>query len=508
VNVTDDLTSSPGNSGTASDTLRVNPQPGFDKTFAPNPIAAGLVSTLTFSIDNSGSTAAATGLDFADNLPAGMVVATPPNASTTCTGGTITAVGDTSVIAYTGGSVAAGATCTVQVDVTSSTAGDHANISGNLTSSLGDSGTARDTLTVEPVDFGDAPDPNYPTLYASNGASHILGSTIYLGSCVDAELDGQPTAGADGDDVNASGLVFGTCQEGDDEDGVTFLDLLIGDETADIEVTANAACTLSGWIDFNADGDWADADEDLFPGGTLLAPGVNTLSFTVPITAKVGASQARFRCTTDGATPPTGMASDGEVEDYKVEIWGLAYLPLVTNNYVVAPDLVVDNIIATSDAITVVVENVGNAPVTDEFWVDLYIDPNPAPTTVNQIWVDLADEGATWGVTTAVLPLTPGDVLTLTIGDAFYASEYSHIDWPLAAGTQVYAQVDSWDGSTVYGAVEEAHEIIGGAYNNILGPVLVAADSSDPPSAIAPMLGNLPRTSDSPRLNGRRYQWN
>lgn len=151
VNTTGDLTSSLGNSGPATDTLTVNPPPAFTKVFAPNPIPTGTTSTLTFTIDNTGSTVAATALDVTDNLPAAIVVATPPNASTTCTGGTVTAVSGTSVITYTGGTVAAGATCTVEVDVASSTVGSHVNLTGDLTSSLGSSGTATDALVVEAV---------------------------------------------------------------------------------------------------------------------------------------------------------------------------------------------------------------------------------------------------------------------------------------------------------------------------------------------------------------------
>ncbi|MBW3096814.1 Ig-like domain-containing protein [Pseudohoeflea coraliihabitans] len=52
------------------------------------------------------------------------------------------------MISYTGGSAAANASCTVQVDVTSSTAGSYDSTSGALTSSLGNSGTANDTLVV------------------------------------------------------------------------------------------------------------------------------------------------------------------------------------------------------------------------------------------------------------------------------------------------------------------------------------------------------------------------
>ncbi len=148
VNTTGALTSTSGVSGTASDTLTVNPQPLFAKSFAPDPIDVGLTSTLTFTIDNTASTVAATGLDFTDNLPAAVVVATPANIVDSC-GGTPTAVSGTGVITYSGGSVAAGASCTVQADVTSAIAGIHVNTTGDLTSSLGNSGTAGDTLTVQ-----------------------------------------------------------------------------------------------------------------------------------------------------------------------------------------------------------------------------------------------------------------------------------------------------------------------------------------------------------------------
>jgi len=149
---------------------------------------------------------------------------------------------------------------------------------------------------------------------------------------------------------------------------------------------------------------------------------------------------------------------------------------------------------ATSDAVQVVIENQGNAPVTDEFWVDVYINPDPAPTAVNQIWPNLADEGLVWGVTAAALPLAPGDVLTLTVGDAYYVPEYSQVSWPLAEGTPVYAQVDSASGDTTYGAVLENHEITGGAYNNVASTVSTASLAGElyRPADLGG-LGNLPR---------------
>uniref|UniRef100_UPI002B264FAF autotransporter outer membrane beta-barrel domain-containing protein n=1 Tax=Thalassovita sp. TaxID=1979401 RepID=UPI002B264FAF len=149
-NTSGDLTSSLGNSGTASATLSVTAAgaPGFAKVFAPDSIVQGDVSTLTFTIDNSGALVAATALDFSDSFPSGMTVAATPNGSSTCSGGTLTAGASADTISFSGGTLAAGASCEISVDVTSATVGDAANTSGDLTSSLGNSGTASATLSV------------------------------------------------------------------------------------------------------------------------------------------------------------------------------------------------------------------------------------------------------------------------------------------------------------------------------------------------------------------------
>ncbi|MCP4668438.1 MAG: hypothetical protein GY849_19005, partial [Deltaproteobacteria bacterium] len=172
---------------------------------------------------------------------------------------------------------------------------------------------------AQPIDLGDAPDPSYPTLLASGGASHVLGGRAYLGACVDGEADGQPSAGAVGDDDGTGDPVFGTCVEGD-EDGVFFTSALANGTTAGVDVLAADGCTLSAWIDWNGDGDWADPGEDLFPGGQAVASGVNSLSVAVPMTAAEGTTYARFRCTTAGVVLATGPAPDGEVEDYEVTV--------------------------------------------------------------------------------------------------------------------------------------------------------------------------------------------
>ncbi|GHA20791.1 hypothetical protein GCM10008090_33410 [Arenicella chitinivorans] len=137
----------------ATDDVTVTLVPSFNKTFSPEFVSVGIPSVLQFTIDNSGSTFSASSIDFTDNLPTGMVVAATPNVSTSCTGGTITALAGGAVVTYSGGTVSASSSCTVSVEVSAAVAGTYLNTSGDLTSSLGNSGTATATLTVRDIGF-------------------------------------------------------------------------------------------------------------------------------------------------------------------------------------------------------------------------------------------------------------------------------------------------------------------------------------------------------------------
>ncbi len=141
------------------------------------------------------------------------------------------------------------------------------------------------------------------------------------------------------------------------------------------------------------------------------------------------------------------------------------YLPVVVKR--TGPDLVIEDLAAEANLIEVLITNEGDSPVTKEFWVDVYIDPTTPPTHVNQTWDMLGERGVVWGVTADLLPIPPGESLTLTVGDAHYWPSLSNFPEPLAPGTPVYIQVDSVNTETSYGNVLESHEIRGGAYNNI-----------------------------------------
>ncbi len=166
------------------------------------------------------------------------------------------------------------------------------------------------TILSDPLlDFGDAPDPGYPTSNANDGARHEVVGGLFLGASVDTETDGHPSPVADGDDINND----------DDEDGVAFTSSLTPVSSATIEVVASAQGLLNAWIDFNRDGDWDDAGEQVFTDVPLIA-GLQSLDFSVPAGANSGQSHARFRINSTGGLAPGGYASDGEVEDYSVTI--------------------------------------------------------------------------------------------------------------------------------------------------------------------------------------------
>jgi uncharacterized repeat protein (TIGR01451 family) len=212
-----------------------------------------------------------------------------------------------------------------------------------------------------------------------------------------------------------------------------------------------------------------------------------TISVTVVNPAPGGGPSNTYIFTIISLTPPHGTI----------------YLPLILKSTTppttrdLGPDLVVDRITISSNSVQIVIRNQGDTPVIDPFWVDLYIDPNPPPTGVNQIWNSLSSHGAVWGVVAPALPLEPGESFNLTYDDTYYWKSYSNISWPLSEGTPVYVQVDSANANTTYGGVLENHEMDGGAYNNISGPVLSTLNTMGERPTETKSPANHPSASDS-----------
>jgi uncharacterized repeat protein (TIGR01451 family) len=162
-------------------------------------------------------------------------------------------------------------------------------------------------LESDNADVGDAP-------ISYGNPTHTL-SDIRMGAAIDADASLLNNATATGDDANNT----------DDEDGVTLVPLLPIGQTTVVPVSIqNGSGFLSAWFDWNVDGDFNDAGEQMVTAQAVAVGTVN-LSITVPVGAVIGPTFARFRvCTNnaalDNCNTPAGTVQSGEVEDYQFQV--------------------------------------------------------------------------------------------------------------------------------------------------------------------------------------------
>ena len=191
------------------------------------------------------------------------------------------------------------------------------------------------TITVQGIDYGDAPDTgagtgtgNYRTTAADGGASHII-TGPFLGGCVDADDGTLQGPLGNADDITVGLTTSGTCLvPGSDERGVITTvpggSFIPGQTVAGFVVLMSGSpsdCQLDAWFDFNQNGDFSDPGEQIASGLTLLtAIPLTSLNVSVPADTLPGTTYARFRCTSAGIATPDGPAPDGEVEDYPVSV--------------------------------------------------------------------------------------------------------------------------------------------------------------------------------------------
>lgn len=171
-----------------------------------------------------------------------------------------------------------------------------------------DSGAIFETITgLYDRDYGDAPNTGgYGNPY------HVISSEHRLGPTVTPETDGYN-----------SPLALG-----DVDDGVTIPGLQAGVPATITAAVTGAGGYLQAWFDWNNDGDFSDAGEQVALNlQDLDADGEISFTVTPPALATATNVFARFRWSTQANLSPTEPAPDGEVEDYLVPV-GSASAPL------------------------------------------------------------------------------------------------------------------------------------------------------------------------------------
>jgi hypothetical protein len=161
--------------------------PTITKSFDAAAIPLNGITSLTFTISNPNLIAALTGIAFNDNLPAGLVVATPNNLNNTC-GATATATPGSGTVSLSGATLPGNNFCTLAVDVQGTTEGVMNNTTDPITSNESGTGATSNTATITVI----APPSitkQFGTLSIPVGSNTTLSFTITNINAADALAD-------------------------------------------------------------------------------------------------------------------------------------------------------------------------------------------------------------------------------------------------------------------------------------------------------------------------------
>ncbi|ANB16842.1 Hypothetical protein I596_806 [Dokdonella koreensis DS-123] len=174
--------------------------PTLGLAFAPDAILGGETSTLTITLTNANDVAARLTTDLVGALPAPVVIAEPAEATTSCTGGSLTATpGAGNFALAAGATVPAEGFCTVSIAVT-------VNASGVFTQTL-NAGALQTTVgaTTDPASATlTVTAPNLPPVAADDAYTVVLDSVLKVAAPGVLANDTDPNA-----DLLTAALVAG-----------------------------------------------------------------------------------------------------------------------------------------------------------------------------------------------------------------------------------------------------------------------------------------------------------
>jgi uncharacterized repeat protein (TIGR01451 family) len=227
-----------GNGNTATASLTVINPPAIAKAFGAATIPLNGTTSLTFTLTSSNANLTLNGVAFTDTLPSGLVVATPNNLNSTCSG-TASAVAGSGSVSLTGASLAPGASCTVSLNVTGTTAGVKTN-SVQVTSTNGGTGNTS-TASVTVV--------SPPSISKSFGAASIaLNTSTSLSFTISNPNTAQSLSGVAFSDTLPTGLVVSTPNGLTGSCGAGTITATAGANTISLSggtIAASGSCTFS-----------------------------------------------------------------------------------------------------------------------------------------------------------------------------------------------------------------------------------------------------------------------
>jgi len=268
--------------------------PSISKTFNPNTIFVGQTSQMTIRINNNDLDTNLTTVSFTDNLPAGMLLATPVASSMTgCgAGAALTAVAGGTVISLANGTVTPATDCVIRANVTGASgiytnqipAGPVAPESLHTRQGVTNSDPVQANLNIQPVNISKAFSP------LSIDAGDTATLTITLQNPTNAAYTNASISDTLPTGLTYTGTPTTTCGSG----AVTFpttttLQMTGGTIPASSSPPAVAACTITATV--RADLTASGVLRNTIPASTLTAaePGVTNFA---PVIADITVLQA------------------------------------------------------------------------------------------------------------------------------------------------------------------------------------------------------------------------
>ena len=203
VNATSTVSSSDQAGAAATASITIVAPPKLLASFGISSVPLGGSTSLSFVINNPNAGPTLTGVSFTDALPAGVVVASPAAASSSCPGGTIGAIDRFVVRRFLRRALAAGASCIVSVSVTGTTAGTKVTTTSSIGSLEGGIGAPASATLVVGVGA-----PVIGTTFAQRAIP--VGGTVSLAFTITNPNPSTPLSAVAFTDRLPSGLLIST----------------------------------------------------------------------------------------------------------------------------------------------------------------------------------------------------------------------------------------------------------------------------------------------------------